>query len=67
MNDSIWQKIDPEPIKKPTKEQDALRVRMKGFDSYVITGPYVAPKLTSKESAAFYRPPPGLEGRLILA
>jgi hypothetical protein len=67
MNDPVWQKIDPEAAKKPTKEQDALRVRMKPFDSYIITGPYVAPKLTPKEAAAFYHPPPGLEGRLILA
>ena len=35
--------------------------------AYIITGPYVAPKLTAKEAAAFYAAPAELHGKLILA
>lgn len=35
--------------------------------SYIETGCYVPPHMTKKEAEAFYAPPEGLRGRLILA
>jgi hypothetical protein len=53
--------------KKPTKEQDALRVRMQPYGSYIQTDSFNPPQLSAKEAREYYAPPPELRGRLILA
>lgn len=60
------------PAKKPStpapKAADKPRARsLEPPYSYIETGCYVAPHMTKKEAEAFYAPPEGLRGRLILA
>jgi len=60
---------DPKGHASKEKAAQAL-VKRSQFEppfSYIETGCYQAPHMTKKEAEAFYAPPEGLRGRLILA